>query len=376
LNITGNINYTISDPINAFPEFGATFDQSLLNASAYRYSVDFCGWIHSNPDGSQVVRDIAFFVLLSSEPTIDDQMDKIEAPLHLSLSVLHIHNASLYTPDDLFGGRDTWRVEGPIQLSSYTRIECELTRDAVVPDENFIAWPWTNDTDTIVQAYADYNRLAIMEAGDKAVIVPPLAPHDIFRFYQTYQISFAIMNEYPVQRPLSVELTAVQLSTAFLVIILLLFVLIVVVLLRYLIFRLRHKSSLETSQIPDAKLDWMMHAFKNSKHVTEDELVPPDREQFKAAAYEQVSSDANTRGTARVFSRRQSEATTMQRPSVAFSQPVPTPIKENVDALDPEKVQAPSTEDEISKTPSESDGVGSLEKKEAEINVVEELQEE
>lgn len=319
LTITGNSSYTIVDPVRAFPAFGATFEPHMLNSSAYRYSVDFCGWVHWDNSSRGIAHDIAFFVLVQTQPTIDDQMNKNNATLHLSLSVLHIHNASLLSTNNLFGTRTTWRSEGQFGNASYTRIECNIARNRTVPDEQLIAWPWTNDTDSIVKAYADYNRNAIGNAGENHRIVPPLPPQDIFRFYQAYQITTSTSNEVYLTRQISVMVTAVQLSTIFLVVAILLVLLIVFTLIRYSVFLVRHKASLGVSCIPDAKLDWMLHTFRNSEHITPDELGLTDREQFKAAAYERVMSGSNARVKARVYSRRASEVTTVQPSTVVFS---------------------------------------------------------
>ncbi|EHL02037.1 hypothetical protein M7I_1990 [Glarea lozoyensis 74030] len=190
-----------------------------------------------------------------------------------------------------------------------------------VPDEDLIAWPWTNDTDSIVKAYADFNRVAIGNAGENHRIVPPLPPTDIFRFYQAYHITTSTQNEVWLTRPLSIRITAVELSTAFLVVAILIVILIIFTLVRYTVFLVRHKTLLKESSIPDAKLDWMLHAFKNSQHITVDELGLTDREQFKAAAYERVMSDASVRGMARVYSRRASEVAPepQHRPSAMFT---------------------------------------------------------
>ena len=74
-------------------------------------------------------------------------------------------------------------------------------------------------------------------------------------------------------------------------------------LVRYALFRRRHGADIEASQVPDAKLDWMLHAFKNSKHVNEIDLAFPGRDLFKTAAYERVRAPvATVIGLARVYS--------------------------------------------------------------------------
>ena len=103
--------------------------------------------------------------------------------MHLRLAVLHVHNASLVAQDAQFGGRGTWRVNGIIPKASYMSIECRVQHRVPVPDANiYVAWPWTNETDSIVRAYADYNRAGIVQQSDSREAVSPLPPEHILRF--------------------------------------------------------------------------------------------------------------------------------------------------------------------------------------------------
>lgn len=300
LNITADKDHNIYDPINAFPEFGRTFDPIWTNQTQYRYSVDLCGWEIYQKNGSGIIQDFAFFVLLETEPTLDEQMFKNSAPLHISLTVLHVRNALM--PDGQLNF-----ASGPAGLSDFTRTECLLTRRPDVPDTGYIAWPWTNQTAQIVSAFADYYRYNISLMADKKLVVPPLAPKEIFRFYQAYLVSYLILNEYPVTRSLSVLTDVIQLSTITLVIILFLVLCMIGILSRYVVFRRRHSKDLVVFQVPEAKLDWFLYTFKGSRHVMPHELALANRDLFADAVYGQEMTSQAAHGGARVFSRRQSD---------------------------------------------------------------------
>lgn len=301
LSITANSSYSILDPINAFPEFGATYDQAMLNTSEYRQSSFFSIILEYDVDGSGLVRDLTLFVLVQSEPTLDGRMFSNRERLHLSLSVLHVRNISL--PDV----EAYTTVVGPAEMSDYTRTECYLMRRPNVTDTGFISWPWTNDTASIVQAYSNYYEWDIVQASSEGGVVAPLPPKEIFRFYQAYMISCLTVNVVPAKRTLNVLMEAIQLSTVTLVVALLLSLFITIILGHYAYFILRYKRPLKASRVPDARLDWILHAYKNSKHVGEDDLDLPDRELFADALYEQ-DCQGSIEGSARLFKRCQPAA--------------------------------------------------------------------
>ncbi|KAH6983351.1 hypothetical protein BKA56DRAFT_718770 [Ilyonectria sp. MPI-CAGE-AT-0026] len=313
LEVTADQNYTVSDPIRHFPALGATFDSDMFNQTEYRHASDFCGWTVTEVNGSVSMQDVYFFVLAQSNPSIHNRMYLNKDAMHLRLAVLHVHDAALVAQDAQFGGRGSWRVNGTIPEASYTSIECRIQHQVAVPDADvYVAWPWTNETDSIVRAYADYNRAGIMRQSDSGEIVSPLPPQHILRFYQAYMVSWSVQNALRVPRTLSVSLAATQLSTAFLAVAILVAVCIATTLVRYALFRRSRSADIEASQVPDAKLDWMIHAFKNSKHVGEVDLAFPDRDLFSTAAYETVRAPVAVRGLARVYSNRPSDANSNQ----------------------------------------------------------------
>jgi hypothetical protein len=218
-------------------------DPALLNESRYRLSNDFCGWINWDDSNQPFVRDIVFFILLQTDPMIDDQIDKNEAPFHISLSPLHIRNATLISNNNSFAGRTSWLINGTIYQSSFSRVECEIKRQRTPLDDQVIAWPWTNDTNSIVKGYADYNRYVVQRVSANKRPLSPPTPMEPFRFYQAYQVAMSTSNELSVTRWLSILIPAVQLSVVFLTIFIFLFILIVIGFLRYWTFWRKDKMT-------------------------------------------------------------------------------------------------------------------------------------
>ncbi|KIX09788.1 uncharacterized protein Z518_00869 [Rhinocladiella mackenziei CBS 650.93] len=330
LDITANPNYTIADPIRAFPAYGSTFPPGLLNDEEFRYEVDFCGWINWGDYPTPVIDDVVFYVLLSTNPAIDDQMHQNRAPLHLTLSSLHFSNATLLVEDRLVDESDTWRVEGDAQASSYTRIDCELTRHTQVANENTIAWPWTNDTSSIVNAYADYYREGVADMSDNHQTVSPLSPEELFRFYQTYMITAATDDDLATNRTISVLVEAVEMSLACLVIFVLLILLVIVGIVRYVSFFIRHRNRLDEHNVPDAKLEWMLHTFRNSQYITDHDRRLTKREQFENGVYSSRClndrSQLPSPGIARIYSRQSSIAVSPKSEQRTPSKSADTPV--------------------------------------------------
>jgi hypothetical protein len=86
--------------------------------------------------------------------------------------------------------------QGQITNSSYTRIDCVVSRKRAVSiaDEHFVAWPWRNDTQSFVESYKSYDSTYLYGNEWTEMKIPPPAPEDIFRFYHAYQIEAATLN--------------------------------------------------------------------------------------------------------------------------------------------------------------------------------------
>lgn len=283
LNITANVNYTIFDALNAFPEFRDTLDPSLFNQSIYRLTVDGCGWLDwSLP---RPLKDEVLFVMIQSEPEVDDQLNKNEDPLFISISALRLHDSSLIVNYGGYADRTNERINGTVGNSSYTRIECTFNRKPQVANESMIPWPWTNDTASVAMAFADYYRsnIGILSANNQPISLP--SPDELLRLYQVYIATLSTGIVSPMTRVLSITLPTVELSSIFLAFMLLFAILIVVGTIRYTFFYYKHKKRLDELFVPDAKLDWMVHISKATDGLTEEELGLPNREHFQSAIF-------------------------------------------------------------------------------------------
>jgi hypothetical protein len=300
LEIIANASYPIADPTNAFPALRDSIDPLWFNTSIYRASSDFNGWFEWKdvPRG----KDVLIYLLIQSDPLIDDQMHKNQKPLHLLLATIRLHNATI-TSNSFSLARTTWRMEGPVGNASYSQTECIIKRKLHVADEEMIPWPWTNDTNSITKAYADHYRLSTATSSVNNQSIPLLSPDQLFRFYQVYQVTTSTVYQVPLSKNLSIQYTTVELSTIFLAILLLLFILTTAGSIRYIVFYFRHKSTLALLYVPDGKLEWMIHAVKNSNDIRPDELQFPDRAHFQTATFGRQSSGTQGRQIARVQSR-------------------------------------------------------------------------
>ncbi|KAI9712104.1 MAG: hypothetical protein M1820_001813 [Bogoriella megaspora] len=305
-NLYGDNRYTFADPLNAFPAFRDTLDSAWLNTGRYRVTTDFCGW--DTPGGNPSLKDAVFYILVQSNPEADDQMYLNKNPLELSISALHVSNGNITISANTITGRKAIVPTGRFQQALYSRSECLITRNAQVEDEDSIPWIWTNDTTSIAQSYADYNRFDVEQAAGRNLTVPTPSADDLLRFYQAYIASITTNTSRPTPKTLSVRLRTVELSSIFLGLILLLFLLTLWGSVRYLVFFIKHKTDLEKTYVPDGKLEWMLHAVKTSTTLTEQMANQKDREHFRSALFGcEVSSNIPPIATlARIYSNQDS----------------------------------------------------------------------
>jgi hypothetical protein len=125
-----------------------------------------------------------------------------------------------------------------------------------------MAYPFTNDTDSIVEGYTAFyaRNFTLMASTNQTVYVPP--PSELFRFFQTYTITKDIQDNTKVNRLISVQVPTVEISTIFLGIFGLLFILVVSGILDYAIFLRRYGPYYKST--PDTKLDWILQSVKEA----------------------------------------------------------------------------------------------------------------
>ncbi|OAP58459.1 hypothetical protein AYL99_07549 [Fonsecaea erecta] len=260
-NVSAVGNYTFRDPIDAFPTYRKTYDPKWLDSSKYRVQVDFSSWSKTEP--AFIFEEALFFILIESDPAIDDRMYTNNATMDICFSVLHLsHLNATDLTDATLDAEDTWRFVGPVRNASYTRIECGISRKPVVPDEDAIPWIWTNDTYSITFGYRTYFSNMLESAASKGLPVPTPTPMDILRMWQTYFATVNTIYAFPVPRVISVWMDTVQLSTGLLMTLIFIAALIIWTSGRYSIFRLRNKAQLKKLGIPDSKLEWIIHGAK------------------------------------------------------------------------------------------------------------------
>ncbi|KAM0807546.1 hypothetical protein AB5N19_07886 [Seiridium cardinale] len=263
-NMTGSGKGNMDDPISAFPSYKQTHDQAWLDSSEYRVTSGFNSW--ANWSQVNQFQEVLFYILIQSDPQVNNRTLYNNETLRLSLSVLHARNFRVLHDQDLsgVGGEETWFPIGPVETASYSRVECVMTRKAHVVDEDRIPWPWTNDTNSIMTSYRTYYNSPFAAVAAKKGTVTPPTPEDLLRFYQVYMASVNTFQSYPSPRILSVELQTVELSLVFLVAFLTLSGLTAWTSIRYAFFLRRHKETLERIYVPDGKIEWMIHAAKSS----------------------------------------------------------------------------------------------------------------
>lgn len=293
LNLTGSGNYSIYDPLHAFPAYQDTYNPSWLNTSKYRMNSDFGSW--EDWSRSDPIRHVMLFVYIQSDPEVDDRMYTNNETLQISISVLHAQNFQALHSDTGGLSGESWKPIGPVANASYTRTECNITRKPIVADEDAIPWVWTNDTESIASGLHTYWDYGLENAGGRNLPVSTPSAQDLFRFYQAYIVTTNTNHSLPSRRKVSTWLKTVELSVIFLVVFILLSVLTLWMTGRYFIFLRRHRTEIEEMNVPDGKMGWMIHAAKSSVNGHEEEFVvkkrPKDRDHFRAASFGRSSSE-------------------------------------------------------------------------------------
>ncbi|KAF2690726.1 hypothetical protein K458DRAFT_482927 [Lentithecium fluviatile CBS 122367] len=217
LQATGNA--TFHRPLEVFPSYRDTYDAAWLDSSKYRLQADSNFEQVCTEDNGIIIKDAMFWILLQSEPRVDDRMYNNDAPLQLSFSSLHAHNFGLSPNDtDITGSSlDQWRPFGPVEKASYTRLECNFTRNSGAVEQNLVPWLWTNDTWAITYAYRMYWMTEVGQRSSKnQTVTPPM---------------------------------------------------------------LKYKQELEKLGVPDGRIDWMIHVAKLAVQNPKEEADFAQREQ-------------------------------------------------------------------------------------------------
>jgi hypothetical protein len=315
-NVSATGNGTFMEPLDAFTVYRDTYDSAWFDTSKFRVQADTnFEQIYVEGQG-MLIKDALFWILIQSEPTVDDRMYGNNATLQLSMSALHLQHFWL-SPDEKDATQaslETWKPFGAVGNASFSRMECNFTRKPVVLDEEAIPWIWTNDTWSITFAYRTNWMTAVGERSSKNLTITMPTPETLFRFYQAYMISVNTWLSPPSKSRVSIWMDTVQVSTVVLVVLVLLALLEVWISVRYLWFIWRHKKQLSSMCIPDSRIEWMIHTAKlaaqgqeeeqeaNGHAKAEKELTREDRDYFRQASFgNEVESDLIYPQLARVY---------------------------------------------------------------------------
>ncbi|KAJ4350301.1 uncharacterized protein N0V89_008922 [Didymosphaeria variabile] len=311
-NVVAAGNHSIYEPLQLYSAFRQTFSSAWLDKSRYKITDNFDSWA-TWTDPQKQLKHVLWFVIIQSDPEVEDRMYTNRDTLELSLTVFHAQNFSAKATDKGMTGEETWMPFGPIQKASYARVECTITRKFKVLDENSIPWVWLNDTDSIAMGYRAYWEYDLEKAAGRGAAVTTPSPRDIFRFYQAYVVAANTNHSVPTPRKVSVWVDTVQLSVVFLIFLLLLSLMTFGGAGRHFFFLGRNKTQIARMYVPDGKIEWMIHAAKSSEVRLEDEAIEEikfeDRDHFRAGVFgrpgfENIDDTLPAPKLARVYSSR------------------------------------------------------------------------
>lgn len=208
-------------------------------------------------------RDILMFSYAANYTEYDNETD-IYHRVSMSLAALHMHDAPKNTTEDsALSGSCAFGI-GPVESSSFTRIDCDITYDPAGGNDSSVGgMPDTGDIDAVPGAYRQFynSRFKQESISNKPITIIP--PRELSRFYQTYMVIKDIQDRAPIQRHLHVEVPVVQISTPFLVLYSLIGFLVVLGGAIYAVFLCQHRNV--TSFLPQSKLDWIVQSITNGK---------------------------------------------------------------------------------------------------------------
>ena len=127
-------------------------------------------------------------------------------------------------------------------------------------DRDHIAYPWTRDVATTVDAFAEFYQAALTEQSFRGEPIYHPSGQDLFRFYQAYLITKDIQDYVNAERVISVAAPAVELSVPALVVFLLYVALVGLTALWFVAF----KRLPPGSYVPRTKVDWMAQGMRES----------------------------------------------------------------------------------------------------------------
>lgn len=210
------------------------------------------GGFYSSPTTE---KDILLFIYAYRNGDYTERGDTYRS-MNFSLASVHMHNLGRNQNDT----EGCFFSEGPVESSSYTRIDCSLEQRDQVEDPWTVAFPEVYTPESVPAAYRQYYQARFTQESTSDSPISVITPEELIRFYQTYTIVKDLQYRQPVTRTISVNQQVVLLSTAFLAIAVLVALLIILGILNYGIFAVYYRTSMATT--PQSKLDWMLQSIE------------------------------------------------------------------------------------------------------------------
>lgn len=286
-DVVGTGDGNMYEPFTAFPRFRDTFNSSWFNGS-YRLDTNFDSWYNWNVE--KQFQHVFFFIILQSDPVIDDRMYSNNGTLDISITCFDAKNFAVNTTDKENSGEEDWFPIGPVDSVTYTRTECSISRSPhkKVLNETLVPWIWTNNTYSIAMGYRTFWQQAVAETVGRGLVPPVLDASTLFRYYQAYMANTNTNHAMPTTRSVSIWVDSVGLSVIFLTVVVLLTLMTTIASCRYFFFIVRHRKRIERFCVPDGKMEWMIHAAKAAAEDEEKQASKLDRDYFREGLFCQI----------------------------------------------------------------------------------------
>jgi hypothetical protein len=297
-------NATFDFPLQAFPVLRTTMDSSWLNESLYRVNSYWTSW--PNYTTTPEVEEFVCFMLIQTDPQLENQMILNQNPLRLSITEIHIQDIALQYK---INSVENNPPKGPAGNASYTRAECLITRKEHIEDKDRIPWLWTNFTSSIVTAFGTYYYSDFAGSARLKQKVNILSGRELFRFYQAYIASVSTQDSQASPMSLSIRLPTVEVSAITLALVLLIFIITIWNLVSLLILKQPYKSEMSEIYIPDGKIEWMIHAAKSWQPTSGEKPKSSDQDHIQSAVFGSSKMVQQPSDMARVYSSQLSPTT-------------------------------------------------------------------
>ena len=226
----------------------------------YRYDAVYAQLSGFKSD-AQYLKDALIFIVGFTN------LDYVEAErtsrkVDLVIAAIHIHKVPGYdngTSDCSFG-------IGPIEDSSFAKIDCTIQRRESVNDYANVPFPDIeyDFQSSIPNALVSYYGARLTQESTSDEPITTIQPDELVRFHQTYTISKDIRYRQPVTRSLNVNLSVVQISVIFLTVTAFITLLIILCLINYVFFALLNMRTMR--MVPQSKLDWVIQSIHPEEH--------------------------------------------------------------------------------------------------------------